>query len=332
MSDFVINFDKINEESEAMAAESTSEGKVKYFGQSKIPVGGEQNMRLLPPLRSLNGLFYLVVQSVWVNGKNYISPRTFNKPCPMMDFIDEVNKSGDAALKALLDAVKPNSTSSWPQKIVSVSKEYWMNALLLDVEYKNRELVKCEIVNEEAVIFKCSWTVIKQINSKITHPQYQNGTPLGVFDREKGFNIIVSKDKTKGKTSYDVMGWTAPLEMPEEYYADVLDLAEYTEGRIYSTEYLEGVIGNYFYGDPMPADDLKWIHRPQSESKPKEDGIPKATRTPVTIPKAATVAPKAKRTPKAVTPKVPKATEEADTPADTAPTGLSLMQRLKQNK
>ena len=253
MSKFLVDFDALEKVSSKMQS-----GGGKYFPQQAIPENGEVNIRIMPPLPSLNGYFYLHLVSYWINGTNYISPETFGLPCPIAAAIKDIEKSDDDELHALLDDDK-----------FSRKEEYLMSALLLDVEYKQRKLHSVDVLDDELKIFKCSYSVIKQLNAYVSHQQYQNGTALGVFDADEGYNFIIGKEVKGKQTSYKVMPWTKSYGIDEEWFEDVPDLVATVKKRLYQDSYLQGVVDNYFYDEDMPDDSTKFSKSTKKKKKKK---------------------------------------------------------------
>jgi len=252
MSKFLVNFDKMNESSEKMASGGSG---LKYLSQSKIPANGEITIRILPHGPSLEGLYFLKVYSVWINKHNYVSPRTFGRPCPILDFIEEAEKTGSDDIKAMIAQMRKKG---------GIKEEYFMNILKIDHIYEGRKLVESVVDGDTTRIFKCSWSVMKQINLICSHRRYQNDVPLGIFDIEKGYNIDIAKEVGE-RTSYRCDADPTPMAMDPKFYEEVPDLVEVVENRIYSDEYLEGVVAHYFLEDEKPSDDLKWIHREEGD-------------------------------------------------------------------
>lgn len=198
---FNVDFNKINEDQERM-----NSGGI-YFKQQDIGKNEEVDMRVLPGLDSLQGSFYMKVHSIWMNNKNYISPRTFGENCPILDAVDAEKKSGKNA--KILELIESD--------LFSAREEYWMQVLILEPKWKGNALKEVKVVGEKSKIFKCTYSVLKAMNGYFSHRQYQNGTDLGVFDPEKGYNCIIKKVVKENNTSYTVMMWTSPWEIPDEY-------------------------------------------------------------------------------------------------------------------
>lgn len=243
MNKFQVDFDKLNQEAEKMNASGSGD----YLSQKDIKEGGEIDLRIVPPLPSLGGLYYLKVHSVWINNINYISPRTFNRPCPILDLCDEIHKGTDEDLKAMITA-----------EGFSVREEYVLPVFQLNPVYKGNRLEDVEIVGKGIKIFRCTFSVIRGISNVMNSRHYQNDSPLGIMDIEVGHNITISKHIKGKQTSYEVQGWPKPYAMDESLYDEVPDIVDKYEKKVYQDDYLVGVMNNYLYGEDMPDDSLKF--------------------------------------------------------------------------
>jgi hypothetical protein len=205
MPKFFVDAEVINKQKDQM----NSSGK--DFQNKDIPKNQEVDIRVLPGTHEMKGSFYLKVQTIWMNNKFYISPRTFGERCPILDTVDKERKSGkNKKILALLDS-----------KLFSSRDEYWMQILVLEPEYnKKNELIDCAVVGDAPKIGRFTYQIVKQMNEYFTHRQYQNGTPFGVFDREKGYNCILKKVVKDDQTSYTVMMWTQPMEIDKKFFED----------------------------------------------------------------------------------------------------------------
>lgn len=255
MSQFMLNMDAVNKEAEKM--ESLSNGGIGFFSRKKIPAGGEVDIRILPPLKSLNGLYYLKRTTVWINNKPYLSPRTFNEPCPILDFVDSIKKGVDDDMKTLVNA-----------KAFNISVDYLLPILLLQPKYENGSLISLEVIDDCAKVFDCTWGLIKSFNAALSNRHYQNNTKLGLFDREQGRNLTISKEVTPQRTSYASLVWPNITPLDEKYYENVPDVVDICKKSLYTNDTLEKVALNYFTGSAMPDLVKKF---PKQESKSAEN-------------------------------------------------------------
>lgn len=243
MSEFYLNLDAVNAEVEK--AKKGSNGDL-YFSRKDIKDNTNVNIRVMPPVKSLNGIPYIKRIRVWINKQPFISKRTFNEPCRILDLFDAIMKGTDENLKALASADS-----------FSVSEDYVLPILLLDPIYDGATLTRIDVVDDKVKIFDCTWTFIQKLNVLLSNRLYQNETPLGLLDRVQGRNIQVTKE-VKQRTKYDAVPWPSVTEMPEKYYQEVPDVVAHLRNGCYTDAYVEGVLNNYFLGKPMPDDSIKW--------------------------------------------------------------------------
>ena len=209
-------------------------------------IGEETDVRLLPNFANMNGLYFLETIVWWIGGKKYLSPETWGEACPMQDLADEARESGDEDLIALLEDKDKCKKSS----------EFIMPILLLKPTYDGEVIIDFSIVDGKAKILSCGPMLMKRMNKIVTSRQVQNGTPDGIADRVKGYNLILSKTGKALKTEYDaVLGdqW----EFDEKFYKTYPNVVDLSKKQQRPDEYLEGVMANYLYGDPMPEDPIK---------------------------------------------------------------------------
>lgn len=220
-----------------------------FFYANKI--GAETDVRLLPPLPQLNGVYCLEQIVWWINNKPYVSPATFDQVCPIDAIVTQAKRDAknDKTLQSLLDDERNFSRKS----------RFIMPILLLDCKFDNSgQLLSFTVVDGKPKILVAGAMLTKAINKVVTSRNYQNGTEDGIMDRVKGFNMILGKTGKNLDTDYTAEGWTTPLEMDAQYYGETIpDILKMTEDDIKPNDYLEGVINNYLYGDPMPPEPPK---------------------------------------------------------------------------
>jgi len=249
-----------------------------YLFANKLPE--ELDVRLLPPPAILNGAYFVEQEVWWINGKIYLSNSTEvlgGGVDVIQEEVDAARATKDPDLIALLD--KKND-----KKAPVVKKEFkYLTALLvLKSEYDDDDvLIKCDVVDTKVLDSKIS--LIKAINSVVTARPFQNQTKYGLMDRVKGFNIILGKSGTGLDTKYAAMGWTNPMEMPEEYYDEkkIPNVYEITQKAAKSDEYLRSVIRNYLYGEPILEDEKQNASGASDTKDEAKADKPKAT-APVT--------------------------------------------------
>ncbi len=291
--EFYLDLGAVNEEATKM---NSAGGGAKFFSRKKIAANSDVDIRILPPVKSLNGLFYLKVTSFWVNKKNYISAATFGEPCVGLQYVKAIEASNNAEAKALLAS-----------KSFTIQEEYELPILLLD-----RTSGQTKVIDECVKTFDCTWGLIKKFNNLVSHRNYQNGSPLGIMDPAKGFNITVSKSVVADKTNYDAMVIPMAEEIDAKYCLEIPDIVENNRKKLVSQAYLKGVFDAYFTGTPMPDESIKNPLTNTTQAAPVVVAQPVAPVQPVV---AAQPAPVVEPAP-------------VVTPAQPAVTGGSLLDRL----
>lgn len=257
MPEFKVDFNKLNEK---FQQEQSSKSGGIIFDQKQIPDNGEIDFRLLPPTKNMNGIFYLKVTTVWINNIPYVSPRTLGKDCPMLDIRDQVMESKDEQLNAIIGN----------EKLFKVNEHYEAPMLLLKWDDINKTY---SVIDNAPKVFRFTFQLYKGINAILSNRRYQSSA-LGIFDPIKGFNLIGSKEVKNKRVVYAVLASPEPMEVPESYLERIPDLYELITKRIYSYEYLTGVMENLLYGDKMPSEDLKFSGTVEStKEEPKRERI-----------------------------------------------------------
>ena len=220
----------------------------KVFAQKQIPEGGEVELRILPGRKSLNGLYYLKLITVWFGKKPYISPRTFGEPCLILDTRDKVLKSDNEALK-----YKFSDDAGF-----NVSETYEMYCLVVDSKIEQGQVISTKVQDDEVKRFSCTWSVINKLNQKLSHRSMLNGLPLGALDRERGRNFVISKEKVNSQTRYDVTPMPNEFPIAKRYFDNIPDLVNELKSKIYTEAYRKAALKSYLTGSPFPDDNLKY--------------------------------------------------------------------------
>ena len=174
------------------------------------------------------------------------------------EVIAEAKQLKDRDTLALLNAVGDNKMPK-----VQYKTEYWVPALKfawdLDGQgnikgiYNEKgdpdpELIRKYIEDGKWKMLTMGIQAIKAINDIATKRQ---GNLL--VDREKGFNLILSKSGEKRMTKYTAQK-SDILPMPADFYTDekMIDPFEVAQSLMYTDEYMDKVIGKYLYGEECP--------------------------------------------------------------------------------
>lgn len=223
------------------------------------------DIRLLPPLPNMNGIYFLEQTGWWINGVFVIVDEDND---PIDQEIEEARASKDKSLIALLDKKKDK------MNLIKKETRYLLSILVLNVTYnKYDEPERVEV--DDAKILICKPTLLTEINTLVTSRHYQNGTKNGIADRVKGWNITLSKEGQGLDTKYRAIGWTTQMEMEEKYYEEdkIPDIIKVHRKAMKSIEYQRSVIRNYLYGEDILDDETEDDDTPQAPvkkaSKPK---------------------------------------------------------------
>ncbi len=258
------------------------------------------DFRILDPLPSMEGIYYLEVPVWWIKGERLISPKLidFKMDKDAVDLVlDEARKAArnDSSLSQLLNAKNENK-----MPIIQSSYEYWIPVLKFDWKYQedrsgnkvivgitnekgeyDLDAIRKFIVDDRVKFLQANVTCLKAINTILT----TRGMG-GCLERVNGRNMQLQKTGKGKETKYSVL----PMEqmpMPQEFYTaekftDPLDVAK---ALIMSDEYMASVIEKYLYGDvEIPNKDEHYrfpeIHeRLKNKYKDNdEDAQPKAQR------------------------------------------------------
>lgn len=226
-----------------------------------------KDIRILDPTPSMNGLYYIEVPIWWVGGKPITSPEFIKEDDYVQTCIDEYEKlyaedgeTGERQFKKLLNATKGQG-----MKLVQKSTGFWIPILEFDWKIgPNGEisgitdddgnidpaLVKRFITNGKTKILDAKMSLLKSINRQLT-----TGRVGAIFlDKEKGYNLIVQRAGVGRDTTYTAQK-EDQMPMPDEYYGpNALDVVEVAKSTIYTTEYIDAIMANYFESTPIPEE------------------------------------------------------------------------------
>lgn len=216
------------------------------------------DIRILDPHPNLNGLYFLEVIVWWINGKKIISPATFGEPDVIQEIIDEaLMNDQDGQIKKIIKAAGPHGPK------LQRRTEYWIPVLKFNWDFDPNtdeimgitnsrgeydvKLIDKYIEDQRPKILSCTISLMKEINHEATI----RGN-LNMFDREKGFNLLIQKIGEGKKTTYKASR-TDSMPMPAKYYEinNIPDIVNMCKGGMYTDEYMENLICNYIYGDKL---------------------------------------------------------------------------------
>lgn len=254
-----LNLDKLKEQQEKLNSRSGGASK-NWITLSKIEK--PLDFRILDPLPTMDGIYYLEIPIWWINGKKFISPKLLD-PSLQKDVIDEILDEAktaaktDKALAALLNV--KDEKSKMPKVASQVKYDYWVPGLEFEwKQAKNQiegiyakdgsidtELVKQFIVDGRVKILQANITSLKAINTILT-----SRTGGNMLDPVKGKNIQIQKTGEGRDTKYSVVVMEE-MPMPAEFYGPDMftDPYEVAQAQMMTDEYMASVLENYLYGD-----------------------------------------------------------------------------------
>jgi hypothetical protein len=226
---------------------------------SKADIGKETDIRILPPVAEMNGLFYFKEIHYWIKNKKYISRKTFGEPCVIEEEIEAAKQLNDPDIQTMLD----------DYKIFSRKETHLMPILHLNCEFSKGELVSQRVIGDQVKIFQCDpQTVIKQITKIATSRHYQNGTEDGIFDMKEGYNLTLSKTGEKLETKYMVQPFKNPSEVDSKY--NKINVVEFCRKGLKSDSVLRAAIREMLYGEEITTS-REETAKPSAKLEPKKE-------------------------------------------------------------
>ena len=216
------------------------------------------DVRIQDPVPAMGGIYYQEVPIWWINNTKIVSPKLLGpaEHDPIKAIIDEAKAAKDPDILALLNAKGANGNPK-----VSYKPEYWIPILKFNWELDSNNNIKgvkgpdgaydTNLIMKFIEDGKWKFLVVgimalKAINEIAT----KRGGSLMV-DREKGFNLIISKSGKDRETKYSAVKDLEVMPMPPSLYTEeaMVDPFLVAQSAIFTTEYMEAVIGKYLYND-----------------------------------------------------------------------------------
>ena len=230
--------------------------------------------RVLDPLPNLNGRYFMEVIIWFINSKRIISPSTFGEPDIVEQIVRAAKNSNDEEIKQLIFG-----NSRYGGKVQKVF-ENWIPVLVFDFVVKNNqidgiydshgnidpELVAKYIRDGIPKILVAKTSILSFINKYATS---RNG--LDMFEPDKGFNLVLIKEGKGKQTRYTVQK-SDVMPVPTRYYAEdvVPDVYNLAKAGVRTDEYIESVINNFLYGDPIMEDTENTYRYPEIRNMIKQ--------------------------------------------------------------
>jgi len=220
-----------------------------------------KDIRILDPTPSMNGLYYIEVPIWWIDGKPITSPEFIGESDLVQDVINDYEsvfaKDGaEDQFKKLRNASKGQG-----MKLLQKTTGFWIPVLEFDWVVKNNQidgitsdgkvdpiLVKKFIKDGKVKILDAKMSLLKGINRQLTA-----GRVGSIFlDQDEGFNLLIQRAGTGRDTTYTAQK-EEQMPMPAEFYGTgALDVVEIAKSTVYTNEYIEDVLANYFEGTQLP--------------------------------------------------------------------------------
>lgn len=221
-----------------------------FLYQNKLEA--ENDIRLMPPLPHQNGIYNQEQIVWWINEKPYISHATFDEKCVIDEEVQAAKKEAkqyeDKELQALID----------DEKKLSRKTRFIMPILHLKCDFDNSNVCKkISVIGDKPKVLVAGPVLMKAINRLVTSRNFQNGTPFGIMDIEKGTNLLVGKTGKGLNTEYSAEAWQQTWDMVdfEKLYDDTPDVIKITKDELKPNDYLRKIIRNYLYGEAMPKEE-----------------------------------------------------------------------------
>lgn len=253
--------------------EEKSQGTSLFFNASKIP--GSLDCRILDPLPNMDGMYAFEVVFWWVGKVKVLSAEIFGEVDWVQKMLDEAKAVKDPELDKLL-----NAKNDFGQPKIRKQTEYWIPFIIFDWEldgdnitgiWKDENTADVSLIDnfirdKEGKILTTKIQLTKAINREAT----TRGGSL-MFDKDKGFNLILGKTGEKRETQYTASK-ADYLPMPAKYYGEgTPDVVNICKAGIFTDEYIDNIVGQYLYGDvPIEKSDTCYRY-PEIRAAMKKD-------------------------------------------------------------
>lgn len=216
-------------------------------------ITAETDIRILPHLPHMLGLYCIERKVWWIDKKPYVSPATFGEPCPIEMEVAAARvrandpHNPDLQLKAILDDTKG----------LSLKTSFYFPFVKLQVQINGGGQITAVIPSPQAQVMDCGITLIREINACMSSRDGITGSEqFGVTDRVLGKNFTCSKTGKDLNTEYKAKLWpfaAGTMEMDPKYYAPgaIPDVVDLTRKEIKSTEVMRSAIRHRLYGEPL---------------------------------------------------------------------------------
>lgn len=232
------------------------------------------DIRIMDPLPSMGGIYFLEVAAWWIDGHKIYSPKiTFSDPTKE-DIIGGYIREAELAAKkdkTLANLLSAKNEHKMPK--IQFKYEYWIPVLKFSWDDKDvpniikKGTVKDYIEDGRVKMLVAPLTVLKLINAMLTDRFYKDA-----LDPNKGQNFQIQKSGEGRNTKYTVIPRDV-MAMPPEFYTDKMmtDPFEIAQALMVTDEYMEAVICKYLYNDvEIPENKDTYVRFPEIKEKLKD--------------------------------------------------------------
>lgn len=228
------------------------------------------DFRIAPPTDSLEGSFALEAVIIWLDGKKFVSPKTFGEDCPIVDTVNEAKNSNDPELHAILE-----SKNSKGMKKLQIKKEYWCPILVLELENEDEGVEGgFKIKDNEWKIFQFSSQIFTGITDQIIG-RFAKKDPT---DMEDGQPFFITKQGKGINTKYTVQITPEVYDMSEfkKLYDNIPDVYEMAQKMVKDKTTMQSAIDIFLYGEIQKAVEEEEEEEKQKAAPKRQMGDKKA--------------------------------------------------------
>lgn len=239
------------------------------------------DVRIMDPVKEMDGIYYLEVPVWWVNKQKMISPKFFGEDDVIEKAVEQAKIEGDPDVLKLLNAKVDH------MKKIDFQYEYWIPVLQFDWKFdpKTDEIkgiydadgnydanaIKKFVVDDRVKMLQIGVSLLKAINKLAT----ARGGGL-MTDPVKGFNLTLSKSGEGRKTSYGAVK-AEEMPIPIEYYENMISPVDILRAQMYTNKYMDSVVGEYLWGERKLEEEYRFPEvKAELEAALKDEDVPKA--------------------------------------------------------
>jgi len=224
-----------------------------------------KDIRVLEPSPAMAGNWYIEVPIYWIGKVRVVGNELSNGE----DIVEKIMTDIEADFAKTneqkdFNTLRNRTDGKFNAPVIRKQYEYWVPVLEFawDVDTQDQivgiydekgnvdpNLVKKFVSGGKPKILDAKVSLIKQVNKVITaRGGYDMPDPV------KGFNLSISRTGTGRDTVYSATK-TESMPMPSEFYGSkALDPVRLAKAQVHTDDYIDKVLGNYFYGEALPKD------------------------------------------------------------------------------